>query len=143
MIINYSVAMYELGLAAFTRRSFTKTWNALQDYDEDVRQLGYPRKETRTAIVAWIITVVITIIWIIVNRIGMYAFSEAWSSNMQYLLVYIGASMAVYKFVAMAFFLGSRFHHLNTMAIKNLPSTSANKTTITTISKTVRIIFFI
>ncbi|XP_029157460.1 uncharacterized protein LOC114929910 [Nylanderia fulva] len=136
IFINYSVAIYELGLVAFTRRRFTKTWNALQDYDEDVRQLGYPRKETQTKVVAWIITIVMTIIWIIVNRIGMYAFLEAWTSNVQYLLLYIGTSVAVYKFVAMTFFLGQRFHHLNTMALKNLPSTSANKINMSTISQT-------
>lgn len=136
MIINYSVTMYELGLTVFTRCSFTKIWNALQDYDEDVRQLGYPRKERQTAIVAWILTVVITAIWITVNRIGMYAFAETWTYNMGYLLVYIGSSMALFKFVAMAFFLGQRFHHLNAMTIKNLPSTSAKKNII--ISKRVR-----
>ncbi|XP_072758517.1 uncharacterized protein [Anoplolepis gracilipes] len=135
VLINYSVAIYELGLAAFTRRTFTKTWNALQDFDEDVRQLGYPRKEAQTAIVAWILTIVIAGIWIAVNYIGMYHFLETWTYNMEYLLIYIGTSMALYKFVAMVFFLGQRFHHLNTVAIKNLPSTSANKD-ITTISKT-------
>ncbi|KAL6434695.1 hypothetical protein ACFW04_006199 [Cataglyphis niger] len=136
MIINYGVTIYGLGLTVFTRRSFTKTWNALQDYDEDVRQLGYPRKETQTAIVAWIVTIVATVIWIAVNRIGMYAFFETWAYNMGYLIIYIGNSIAVYKFVAMAFFLGQRFHHLNAMTIKNLPSTSRNKSIIT-ISKTV------
>lgn len=141
VIINYSVAMYELGLAAFTRRSFTKTWNALQDYDEDVRQLGYPRKETQTRIVAWVITVVSTIIWVIVNRVGMYAFSEAWTNNMRYLLLYIGTSIAIYKFVAMTFFLGQRFHHLNRIALKNLPSISGNES-FTTVSQMVRIISF-
>ncbi|KAL6439781.1 hypothetical protein ACFW04_004071 [Cataglyphis niger] len=135
VIINYSVTIYELGLAAFTRRSFVKTWNTLQDYDDDVRQLGYPRKETQTAIVAWIVTVIMTINWIAINQIGMYAFFEAWTYNVGYLIIYIGSSIAVYKFVAMAFFLGQRFHHLNAMAIKCLPSTSGNKSIIT-ISKT-------
>lgn len=132
--------MYELGLAAFTRRSFTKIWNTLQDYDEDVRQLGFPRKERQTAIVAWIISIIITIIWIAVNRIGMYAFFETWTYNMGYLIVYIGSSLALFKFVGMALFLSQRFHHLNVMAIKNLPSTLPKKNII--ISKRVRIIFF-
>lgn len=140
VIINYSVAMYELGLAAFTRCSFTKIWNALQDYDEDVRQLGYPRRERRTAIVAWILAVAIAAIWIAINRIGMYAFFETWTYNMGYLLLYIGSSMALFKFVGMVFFLGQRFHHLNAMTIKNLPSTSAKKNIV--ISKKVRIISF-
>ncbi|XP_072765701.1 uncharacterized protein [Anoplolepis gracilipes] len=136
VIINYSVAMYELGLAVFTRRRFTETWNALQDYDEDVRQLGYPRKETQTAIVAWILTAAVTLIWIAINRIGMYAFLEPWTINMGYLVPYIATAIALYKFVAMAFFLGQRFHHLNMMALKNLPSRSVNKNaTIITISK--------
>lgn len=130
MIINYTVAMYELGVAVFRRRNFTRAWNALQDYDEDVRQLGYPRKETQTVIGAWIITAITAAIWTAVNRIGMYAFAEPWTYNMGYLVIYIGTSIAVYKFVAMAFFLGQRFHHLKTIAIKNLPSTSENRNTL-------------
>ncbi|XP_011688051.1 PREDICTED: uncharacterized protein LOC105450095 [Wasmannia auropunctata] len=130
VIINYTVVMYELGLAAFTRRSFVRIWNALQDYDESVRQLGYPRKEMRTAIVAWILIIVSTIIWIMINRIGMYAFMEKWSSNMGYMMPYIGTSVSVYKFAAMAIFLGQRFRHLNAIALKNLPSTENNGTVI-------------
>ncbi|XP_050455386.1 uncharacterized protein LOC126853579 [Cataglyphis hispanica] len=138
MIINYVVTIYGLGLTVFTRRSFTKTWNALQDYDEDVRQLGYPRKEKQTAIVAWIVAVISTVIWVAINRIGMYAFFETWAYNTGYLIVYVGNSIAVYKFVATAFFLGQRFHHLNAMAIKNLPSTSRNKNVITISKTTIR-----
>lgn len=119
--------MYELGLVTFTRRSFARIWNALEDYDEDVRQLGYPRKETRTAILAWILVIVSAVIWVIINRSGMYAFVERWAFNMEYMLPYIGTSVAIYKFVAMAIFLGQRFHHLNTIAIKNLPLTSRER----------------
>lgn len=126
MIVNYSVVMYEIGLAMFTRRSFVKIWNALQDYDDNVRQLGHPRKETRTAIVAWCLAIVITVIWSAVNYSGMYAFMETWVYNMRYMLPYIGTSMAVYKFMAMALFLGQRFLHLNVIAIKNLPSTTSS-----------------
>jgi len=118
--------MYELGLAAFTKRSFVRIWNALQDYDEGVRQLGHPRKETRTAIVAWIVVIVSTIIWITINRTGMYAFFEKWTVNVRYMIPYFGTSVAIYKFVAVAIFLGQRFHHLNTIAIKNLPSAEGN-----------------
>ncbi|XP_011879612.1 PREDICTED: uncharacterized protein LOC105568507 isoform X2 [Vollenhovia emeryi] len=125
VIMNYSVVMYELGLAAFTRRSFVKIWNALQDYDEGVRQLGHPRKETRTAIAGWILVIVSTLIWIAINRLGMYAFSEKWTSNVGYMIPYIGTSVAIYKFVAVAIFLGQRFHHLNMIAVKNLPTSPA------------------
>ncbi|XP_071633150.1 uncharacterized protein [Temnothorax longispinosus] len=125
IFINYSVVMYELGLATFTRRIFVRIWNALQDFDEEVRQLGYPRKETRTAVIAWILVIVSAAIWIFINRIGMYAFGEKWTDNMEYMMPYIGTSVAIYKFVAMAIFLGQRFHHLNTIAMKNLPFTSA------------------
>lgn len=117
--------MYELGLTVFTRRSFTRIWNALQDYDDDVRRLGYPHKEARTTIVAWILTIVTATVWVIVSRSGMYAFLEMWSYNIGYLLPYIGTSITVYKFVGMAYFFGRRFHHLNTIAIKNLPSPSS------------------
>ncbi|XP_050458974.1 uncharacterized protein LOC126855398 isoform X2 [Cataglyphis hispanica] len=133
--INYSAAVYELGLTAFKRRSFIRIWNALQDYDEDVRQLGYPRNEKQTAIAAWCVTVMATIIWIAVNRTGMHAFDETWTNNMGYMIIYVGSSIAVYKFVAMAFFLGQRFRHLNMITIKNLPSASENMIIIT-ISKT-------
>ncbi|KYN06689.1 hypothetical protein ALC62_02347 [Cyphomyrmex costatus] len=128
VIVNYSVLMYELGLTAFTRRSFVRIWNALQDYDKNMRQLGHPRKETRTAIVAWILVIVTTIIWIVINRIGMYAFLETWTNNMKYMIPYIGTSMAIYKFVAITIFLGQRFGHLNSIAIQNLPSTSMEDT---------------
>lgn len=121
----------------FTRRSFTKTWNALQDYDDSVRQLGFPRKETQTAIYAWILTILITTVWVIVNRSGMYAFFEPWMENMAYLIGYIGTSIAVVKFSGMAFFLGQRFHHLNTIAMRNLPSISATGKEKTVISRKV------
>ncbi|RLU21153.1 ObirGr5 [Ooceraea biroi] len=129
VIINYSVVICELTLTMFTRHSFVKIWNALQDYDESVRQLGHPRKEMQTAVVAWILTIITAIIWIGVNQSGMYAFSEMWIYNVGYMLSYIGTLMALYKFVAMAFFLGQRFHHLNTIAIKSFPSTSTGKNT--------------
>ncbi|XP_077274244.1 uncharacterized protein LOC143903973 [Temnothorax americanus] len=120
IITNYSVVMYELGLTAFTRRSFVRIWNALQDFDEEVRQLGYPRKETRTAVVAWILVIVTAALWIFVNRLGMYAFGEKWTDNMGYMMPHIGTSVAIYKFVAMAIFLGQRFHHLNIMSVLNV-----------------------
>ncbi|XP_020288308.1 uncharacterized protein LOC109856935 [Pseudomyrmex gracilis] len=135
VIFNNGVLMYELGLVMLTRRKFVSTWNALQDYDESVRQLGYPRKETRTAIVAWMLAIVITIIWVVVNRSGMYAFFETWSYNMGYLLPYVGTSIALYKFVGMAFFLGQRFHHLNTIAMKTLPPASTKSKSATTLSR--------
>lgn len=122
--------MYELGLTAFTRRSFVRIWNALQDYDEEVRQLGHPRKETRTTIGAWILVIVNAVIWIAINFSGMYAFLETWIHNVGYMLLYIGTSVAIYKFVAIAIFLGQRFHHLNTIATKNLPSVEGKGTII-------------
>ncbi|XP_071560320.1 uncharacterized protein [Temnothorax nylanderi] len=125
IITNYSVVMYELGLTAFTRHSFVRIWNALQDFDEEVRQLGYPRKETRTAVVAWILVIVTAALWVFINRFGMYAFGEKWTDNMGYMMPHVGTSVAIYKFVAMAIFLGQRFHHLNTIAMQNLPFTSA------------------
>ncbi|XP_071630833.1 uncharacterized protein [Temnothorax longispinosus] len=124
IITNYSVVMYELGLTAFTRRSFVRIWNALQDFDEEVRQLGYPRRETRTAVVAWILVIVTAVIWTSISLIGMYAFAEKWTNNVAYMMPYVGTSVAIYKFVAMAIFLGQRFHHLNTIAMQNLPFTS-------------------
>lgn len=139
VFINYGVVIYELGLTVFTRRSFTRIWNALQDYDEGVRQLGYPRKETRTAIVAWILTIVTAALWTIVNFSGMYAFLETWPFNMGYMLPYISTSISVYKFVGMAYFFGQRFHHLNTITIKNLPSPSPRERT-THVSRKVGII---
>ncbi|XP_012228434.1 gustatory receptor 68a-like [Linepithema humile] len=137
VIINYSVVIYELGLAVFTRHSFTKTWNALQDYDDSVRQLGFPRKETQTAIYAWILTILTTAVWTLVNRSGMYAFLESWLENMGYMLSYIGTSMAVFKFAAVILFLGQRFHHLNTIAMRNLPSMSAGESTTVISRKTI------
>ncbi|XP_014476666.1 PREDICTED: uncharacterized protein LOC106745510 [Dinoponera quadriceps] len=138
VIINYSVVVYELGLTVFMRRSFTRTWNALQDYDESVRQLGYPRKETRTAIAAWILAIVTATVWTTVNRSGMYAFLETWIYNMGYMLSYVGTSIALYKFVGIAYFLGQRFHHLNTIAIKNLPSPSPREKTTHVSRKTIQ-----
>ncbi|XP_070523339.1 putative gustatory receptor 28a [Cardiocondyla obscurior] len=138
VIINYSVVLYELILVTFTRSSFVKIWNALQDYDDYVRRLGYPRKEMRTAIVAWVLVIVNTLIWTAINRFGMYAFMESWTYNMGYMLPYVGTSVAIYKFMAIAIFLGQRFHHLNMIAIKNLPfSPTVGKTFV---SKQVRII---
>ncbi|XP_039311422.1 uncharacterized protein LOC105196034 [Solenopsis invicta] len=130
VVMNYSILLYELGLAVFTRRSFVRIWNALQDYDEEIRQLGYPRKETRTAIGAWIVVIVCTVTWIAINHTGMYAFTENWTYNVGYMLLYISTSMALYKFVAVAIFLGQRFQHLNTIAKKNLPSVEGRESAI-------------
>lgn len=129
--------MYELGLAIFTRQTFTRTWNALQDYDDSIRQFGFPRKETQTAIYAWILTILTGIVWTLINIFGMYAFFEPWLYNIGYMLAYIGTMVAVYKFSAMALFLGHRFHHLNAVAMKSLPSPSGKIESTTGISRQV------
>ncbi|XP_011635064.1 LOW QUALITY PROTEIN: uncharacterized protein LOC105425823 [Pogonomyrmex barbatus] len=135
VLINYSVVMYEVGLTMFTRNSFVRIWAALQDYDESVRQLGYSRKETWTAIVAWFFVIVTTVIWIVINRSGMYAFMESWFHNVRYMLPYLGTLVSVYKFVAVVMFLGQRFRHLNAIALQNLPPVTGRGTV--TVSKKV------
>ncbi|KAG7208266.1 hypothetical protein KM043_014511 [Ampulex compressa] len=121
VIFNFSVAIYDILLSACTRKTFAKIWNSIQDYDVRVDQLGYACKEMKTGIVAWLLLLLNTVIWVTVNKSGMYAFLEKWSYNVGYMCVYIGTSVSVYKFVGMAFFLGQRFGHLNRLALRNLP----------------------
>ncbi|XP_076160911.1 gustatory receptor for sugar taste 43a [Ptiloglossa arizonensis] len=121
VIVNYLVAMYELVLTVFHQRTFLGIWNALQDYDERLERLGYPRKETKVEIWVWVLLVGQTIAWTVVNLSGMYAYEEAWLFNVSYMCTYVGTAVSVYKFVGMVSFVGQRFHQLNRIAKENLP----------------------
>lgn len=119
--VNYLVAMHDLIFTIFTRKTFSRIWNAQQDFDERLSQLGYPRKETKIKIAAWILLASQIVIWTAVNQSGMFAFEETWTFNVSYMCTYIGTATAVYKFFGMASFLGLRFHQLNQIAKENLP----------------------
>lgn len=136
MIVNYLVAMYELVSTILARSAFVSFWDALQDYDEKVRLLGYPRNESSTEIGVWILLVSQGVIWILVNQSGMYAFMETWMFNVNYMLLYIGSAVSVFKFFGLAMFVGQRFSQLNRMAKENLPARVGYKST--TLSKKVR-----
>ncbi|XP_054007391.1 uncharacterized protein LOC128891697 isoform X4 [Hylaeus anthracinus] len=129
VIVNYLVAMYELVSTVFSRRSFLRIWNALQDLDERLASLGYPLKETKTKIAVWALLVIQTVVWTIINLSGIYAYSEKWSFNVSYMCIYLGTTMSVYKFAGMTFFVGQRFHQLNRMARENLPPKIGYKST--------------
>ncbi|KAK1117371.1 hypothetical protein K0M31_016743 [Melipona bicolor] len=119
--VNYLVAMYDLVLTIFTRKAFSRIWNAQQDFDERLSQLGYPRKEMNTKIAMWIFLISQIIVWTAVNQTGMYAFNETWLFNTSYMCLYVGTAASVYKFFGMVSFLGQRFHQLNKIAKENLP----------------------
>ncbi|OAD60758.1 hypothetical protein WN48_04788 [Eufriesea mexicana] len=119
--INYFVAMYELVATIFRRKALSQVWNAQQDLDERLSQLGYPRKETKTEIAMWTLLISQIVVWTAVNQSGMYAFGETWLFNVSYMCIYIGTAISVYKFIGMASFLGQRFHQLNRIAKENLP----------------------
>ncbi|KAK9310687.1 hypothetical protein QLX08_000017 [Tetragonisca angustula] len=119
--VNYLVAMYDLVLTIFTRKAFSRIWNAQQDLDERLSQLGYPRKEVKTKIATWIFLISQIIVWTAVSQTGMYAFNETWLFNTSYMCLYIGTAASVYKFFGMVSFLGQRFHQLNKIAKENLP----------------------
>lgn len=114
--------MYELASTILTRSAFVRFWNALQDYDEKVRLLGYPRSESSTEIGVWVLLVSQAAIWVLVNQSGMYAFMETWVFNVSYMLLYIGSAVSVFKFFGLAEFMGQRFSQLNRMAKENLPA---------------------
>ncbi|XP_017880705.1 uncharacterized protein LOC108625315 [Ceratina calcarata] len=119
--VNFSVAIFDLITTIFTRRAFCRVWNGIQDFDDRLSQLGYPRKETRTVIAVWSLITGQTVIWTLINQSGMYAFSETWQYNVCYMIVYVGTGASVYKFVGMIIFLGQRFRQLNRIARENLP----------------------
>lgn len=119
--VNYLVAMYDLISTIFTRKTFSRIWNAQQDFDERLSQLGYPREETKIKIATWILLASQIVIWTAVNQSGMFAFEETWTFNVSYMCIYIGSATAVYKFFGMASILGLRFHQLNQIAKENLP----------------------
>ncbi|XP_031775904.1 putative gustatory receptor 2a [Apis florea] len=119
--VNYLVAMYDIISTIFTRKRFSRIWNAQQDFDERLSQLGYPRKETKVKIAIWILLASQIVTWTAVNQSGMFAFEETWTFNVSYMCPYIGTATAVYKFFGMVSFLGLRFHQLNQIAKENLP----------------------
>lgn len=115
------MAMYDIISTIFTRKRFSRIWNAQQDFDERLSQLGYPRKETKVKIAIWILLASQIVTWTAVNQSGMFAFEETWTFNVSYMCLYIGTATAVYKFFGMVSFLGLRFHQLNQIAKENLP----------------------
>ncbi|XP_076626267.1 uncharacterized protein LOC143344269 [Colletes latitarsis] len=121
VIVNYLVAVYELISTTLNRRSFVRIWNGLQDFDEKLDRLGYPRKETKNKICVWVLLISQTIAWTLVNLSGMYAYSEPWAFNISYMCIYLGTAVAVYKLFGMVSFIGQRFHQLNLIARENLP----------------------
>lgn len=128
--------MYDLISVIFARKAFCRIWNALQDFDERLSQLGYPRKEVKTRIAAWVLLIVQIVIWTMINQSGMFAFHESWPFNMSYMCLYVTNASSVYKFFGMASFLGQRFHQLNQIARDNLPSRVGYKST--SVSRKVR-----
>ncbi|XP_066586800.1 putative gustatory receptor 2a isoform X2 [Prorops nasuta] len=118
---NYFVALFDIIHTITYRQRFVRIWNILQDFDENVRQLGYPGSEKNTKIWAWAIVAFHTLIWTLVNRMGMYAFGEKWIYNFSYMLIYLATFVSVYKFVGMVLLLGQRFKHLNSIAERNIP----------------------
>lgn len=135
---NYLVVMYDLVLTMFTRKAFSRIWNAQQDFDERLSQLGYPRKEVKTKIATWIFLISQIVVWTAVNQTGMYAFEETWLFNTSYMCLYVGTAASVYKFFGMVSFLGQRFHQLNKIAKENLPPRVGYKSS--RVSRKVRII---
>ncbi|XP_003490866.3 uncharacterized protein LOC100746938 [Bombus impatiens] len=129
VLVNYLIAMYDLISVIFARKAFCRIWNALQDFDERLSQLGYPRKEVKTRIAAWVLLIVQIVVWTVINQSGMFAFNESWLFNMSYMCLYVTNASSVYKFFGMASFLGQRFHQLNQIARDNLPSRVGYKST--------------
>ncbi|XP_076280700.1 uncharacterized protein LOC143209214 [Lasioglossum baleicum] len=130
VIVNYLVVMYELISNIFTRGRFIKIWNDLQDYDEKLRKLGYPRKERSTEVGVWILLASQIAVWTIVNQSGMSAFEEDWSFNVSYMCTYVGSAVSVYKFSGMVILVGQRFHQLNQITRQNLPARVGYKSTV-------------
>ncbi|XP_060811963.1 uncharacterized protein LOC132905054 [Bombus pascuorum] len=129
IMMNYLIAMYDLISVIFTRKAFCRIWNAQQDFDERLSQLGYPHKEVKTRIAAWVLLISQIAVWTVVNQSGMFAFNETWLFNMSYMCLYVTNATSVYKFFGMASFLGQRFHRLNQIAKENLPSRVGYKST--------------
>ncbi|XP_076654089.1 uncharacterized protein LOC143359767 [Halictus rubicundus] len=130
VIVNYMVVMYELIANIFSRSRFVKIWNDLQDFDDQLRQLGYPRKEGAVEIGAWILLVSQIVVWTLVNQSGMYAYLETWSFNVSYMCMYVGTAVSVYKFSGMVIFVGQRFQQLNQIVKENLPARVGYKSSV-------------
>ncbi|XP_078045120.1 uncharacterized protein LOC144474283 [Augochlora pura] len=130
VIVNYLVIMYELISTMFRSSAFVKIWNDLQDFDEKLCRLGYPRKEGTVEIATWALLFSQVVVWTMVNQSGMYAFLETWFFNVCYMLTYVGTAVSVYKFAGVATFVGQRFHQLNQITRENLPARVGYKSTI-------------
>ncbi|XP_024938529.1 uncharacterized protein LOC107266197 isoform X2 [Cephus cinctus] len=121
VIINYAVAMLDMLFAAVARQEFTTVWNSIQNYDETVRSLGFPRNEKKTTLFVWVMLLWSTVVWTLVSQMGQYSLCEDWLQNITYMLMYVGTSAAVVKFSGMVLLVGQRFDHLNNVARSNDP----------------------
>ncbi|KAG8034458.1 hypothetical protein G9C98_007534, partial [Cotesia typhae] len=110
---NYFVTLMDFIVCISTRKEIGWIWNKIEDFDQAMRDLGYVRNEKKTRLVVWFIIGFNIIIWGIVNNLGMAAFNETFFYNMTYLIVYVGAAVAITKFSGLVLILGQRFKELN------------------------------
>ncbi|XP_012286416.1 uncharacterized protein LOC105702979 [Orussus abietinus] len=127
VVFNYCVAMWDIIITIRCSNNFTTVWNAYQDYDEKVRNLGFARSGNKPKYWAWSMLIISFILWTIINRAGMEAFDESWIFNVRYFITYVGTSASVIKFSGMTLLLGQRFYHLNKMALQSVPTATRIK----------------
>ncbi|XP_033228981.1 uncharacterized protein LOC117180598 [Belonocnema kinseyi] len=105
--------MIEVVIDMSKRKQFLEIWNIIQDFDHEIRQLGFPLSNKKTKFWVWVILIVHSLYWLLINQTGMYAFSESFLKNIGYMFLYIGTCISLIKFSGMATIIGLRFKHLN------------------------------
>lgn len=138
VIINYLVAVSNLGHTVYTRKQFSHIWNLVQEHDEDVaRDIGGCRSEMHLSIWMWTVFVMSFSIWNCVSQGGINAFNEPWFQNVSYMMVYVASSLSVIKFSGLVYILGTRFFYLNSVAYAHAmgDTTIGHKTSSKVINK--------
>lgn len=116
--------MIEVLLDMSTRNQFLEIWNIIQDFDHEISQLGFPLSNKKTKFWVWVVLIVHSLYWLLINQTGMYAFSESFLKNIGYMFLYIGTCISLIKFSGMATVIGLRFKHLNKITGKWSPDKS-------------------
>lgn len=109
-------------VAMCTRERIAQVWSMIQDFDYDTNIMGFPQMERGTKFRTWSIIMLNTVLWVWISQAGMLAFSETWLQNASYLMIYIATCVSVYEYSGIVIILGTRFKHLNKIAVTCSPN---------------------
>ncbi|XP_043476885.1 uncharacterized protein LOC122507938 [Leptopilina heterotoma] len=122
VILNYGTSIVNILVAMCTRERMVQVWSMIQDFDCDTNIMGFPQMERGTKFRTWSIIMLNTVLWVWISQAGILAFSETWLQNASYLMIYIATCVSVYEYSGIVIILGTRFKHLNKIAVTCSPN---------------------